>query len=79
VPNINEIRRKKDQEIEEISKDACDFVNKLLNKIADERLGSRKNSENIKEHSFFSKINWTQLENGGLESPFKPDVTFFNF
>jgi len=76
VPNINEIRRKKDQEIEEISNDACDFVKKLLNKVADERLGSRNNPENIKEHSFFSKINWIQLENGELEPPFKPDVIF---
>ncbi len=76
VPNINEIRRKKDQEIEEISNDACDFVKKLLNKNPNKRLGSIKISQSIKEHPFYSKIDWTQLENSALVPPIKPNVIF---
>lgn len=54
------------------SEEAKDFVNDLLNKNPDQRLGSINNSQNIKNHSFFSDIDWNLLENGGLEPPFKP-------
>ena len=79
TPKINEIRRRKFPDMEEISESAWDFVNKLLNKVPEERLGSRNNPENIREHDFFSKIDWAQLENGDSEPPIKPYVIFLKF
>jgi hypothetical protein len=55
-----------------ISEHGCNFVCKLLKKKPAERLRSRENPEQIKEHPFFKSIDWTQLENGGLEPPIKP-------
>jgi hypothetical protein len=67
---------KKDAEKEEITENACDFVKKLLNKNPNKRLGSIKISQSIKEHPFYSKIDWTQLENSVLVPPIKPNVIF---
>ena len=73
LPDINETRKTKNPHLEKISKAGCDFVNELLRKYPKERLGSR-NSEKIKEHSFYREINWAQLENGKIEPPIKPNV-----
>ena len=60
-----------------ISENGCDFVKKLLNKNPLERLGSRTNAQNIKNHSFFADIDWIQLEKVELKPPLKPDVVIF--
>ena len=70
LPDFVEIRKKNFPEMKDISENGSDFVKKLLQKNPDERLSSA----NIKEHDFYGSINWTKLENGDLESPFKPYV-----
>ena len=76
LPNINEKRKLIDPKFEKISKNGCDFVENLLIKDPVQRLGSSKNPQRIKNHAFFSSINWTHLENGEIEAPIKPDVIF---
>lgn len=78
LPNVNETRTGKCSQTEEISESGCNFVKNLLKKIPNERLGSSYNSENIKEHPFFSSINWTKLEDGELDAPIKPDVNIYS-
>jgi len=78
LPGINEILKKKHPKMQDISEAACDFVKMLLNKNPEERLGSRNNHQNIKEHPFFNEINWNQLENGELPPPIKPNVCSSN-
>jgi len=43
------------------SKDAIDLISKLLEKDPEKRLGSKRGSEEIKDHPFFSGINWDQM------------------
>jgi serine/threonine protein kinase len=59
-----------------ISKEACDFVSRLLNKNLNERLGNKENNEDIKNDPFFSSIEWNLLENGLSKPPIKPDVVY---
>ena len=62
-----------------LTNEAQQFIKDLLIKEKDERLGSRKNNKNVKEHPFFESINWNKVENGELEPPFKPiEVIYFN-
>ena len=77
MPNINEIYKKNCPEKEEITETACDFVKQLLNKDLNKRLGSISNPQNIKQHQFYSSIDWIQLENGVLEPHLKPNVIYF--
>ena len=44
-----------------ISKKAKNLIIKLLRKNPNERLGSKNDSEEIKNHIWFSSINWDQL------------------
>ena len=47
---------------ERLSKDAKDFIIKLLNKNPAKRLGAgKKDSEELKSHSFFSGVNWENV------------------
>jgi len=58
-----------------LSDEAQDIVRKLLHKNPKKRLGSGKEgSESIKEHPFFSNIDWEQLFNKETKVPFKPPV-----
>ncbi len=75
LPNFGEIRKRNFPKMKEISQNGIDFVQQILKKNPDERLCS----ENITKHSFYSSINWTNLVNGDLESPFKPYVISFSF
>ena len=59
--------------------EAQQFIKDLLIKAKDERLGSRKNNKNVKEHPFFERINWNKVENGELEPPFKPIEVIYYF
>ena len=58
----------------EISIEAKEFLKNLLKKNKTERLGSRKNTKNVKQHAFFDKLNWDQFEKGEVEPPYKPIV-----
>lgn len=50
-----------------------DFITKMLHKDPKKRLGGNsKNATEIKEHPFFTEINWNDLKAKTLKSPFKP-------
>jgi len=57
-----------------LSEDACDLVSKLLEKDPLKRLGCKYDSEEIKDHPWFSDVNWTKLENSQLDPPFVPSL-----
>jgi len=56
-----------------ISEEAKDFVLQLLNKNPQERLGT-KGPQEIKDHKWFSDINWEELSQRKLNPPFKPEL-----
>lgn len=63
---------KKDKKIN-ISSNAIDLLEKLLNKDAHKRLGSGENAiENIKNHSFFKGVNWEKIYNKQIKPEFIP-------
>lgn len=49
----------------------CDFINQLLHRKPDNRLGN-KGIEDIKNHPWLSDINWEKLVNKELNAPFVP-------
>lgn len=55
------------------SKNAKDFILKLLNKTPSKRLGANGAPE-VKAHPFFETINWTDLANKRIPAPFKPNI-----
>jgi serine/threonine protein kinase len=57
-----------------VSPAAVDILEKLLTKDKAERLGTKRDVEEIKEHEFFASINWTLLDQRLVEPPFVPDV-----
>jgi hypothetical protein len=79
LPNMNEKRKEINSDYPNISENACDFVAKLLVKDPTQRLGSRTNSQDIKSHPFYDKIDWEQLENGEIKPPLQPDVLNYVF
>ena len=58
-----------------ISETCKDLIKRLLNKKYNERLGFNNDFEEIKNHEFFKDINFDDLSNKKLESPFRPDIT----
>ena len=72
-----------------ISDDLKDFVEKLLKKNWEERLGKDGDINEIKNHGFFKGFNFDELLKQKLESPFKPkfdgnltnnnSVEFYNY
>ncbi|KAJ3211351.1 hypothetical protein HDU67_004585 [Dinochytrium kinnereticum] len=76
--NVNEMYKKilKDEITfpEEVGPAAKDLLKKLLNRDPSQRLGS-KNAEEIKNHPFFSEINWQKLMGRKYTPPFRPNVT----
>ncbi|KAI5816985.1 kinase-like domain-containing protein [Pyronema omphalodes] len=60
-----------------LSADAKDFINRLLKKEPNKRLGYNlaKDLPIIKAHRFFRKINWKKLEARELQAPIQPLVT----
>lgn len=62
-----------------ISKDARDFISKLLDVNDATRLGSGPNGwENIKNHPFFRDIDWVLLEQKQILPPYVPTVVAIN-
>ncbi|XP_045151299.1 serine/threonine-protein kinase Sgk2 [Echinops telfairi] len=53
---------------------ACDLLQGLLHKDQRRRLGSREDFLEIKNHVFFSPINWDDLYHKRLTPPFNPNV-----
>ena len=54
------------------SLEIVDFVNKLLQRKPQERLGFRGSSE-LKNHLWLREVNWKSILEKKLEAPFKPD------
>ena len=55
------------------SENLCDFINKMLVINPKDRIGSNNNVEEIKNHPFFSGLNWKHLYHKTIRSPFKND------
>ncbi|KAB0406995.1 hypothetical protein E2I00_007872 [Balaenoptera physalus] len=53
---------------------ACDLLQALLHKDKRQRLGSKTDFLEIKNHVFFSPINWDDLYHKRLTPPFNPNV-----
>ncbi|XP_037668380.1 intraflagellar transport protein 52 homolog isoform X3 [Choloepus didactylus] len=53
---------------------ACDLLQGLLHKDQRQRLGSKADFLDIKNHVFFSPINWDDLYHKRLTPPFNPNV-----
>lgn len=56
----------------------CDFVNKLLKRKKNLRLGS-KDIKEIMEHPWLNNFDWKQLANGEMKSPFETDFYTENY
>ena len=56
----------------QVSDSAKDLLSKLLIKNQDDRLGSKKGFDEIKEHPFFKGFDFDKLLKKELEAPFKP-------
>ncbi|XP_044031561.1 serine/threonine-protein kinase Sgk3 isoform X4 [Siniperca chuatsi] len=59
------------------SSTAWSLLQGLLEKDGTHRLGSRDDFNEIKEHSFFSSINWDDLEQKKIPPPFTPNVSSY--
>ena len=70
----NEVQIKKDEKPNDWSNDSVDFVNKLLKRKEDKRLGS-KGIEEIKQHSWFKNFDWIGVKNIKVNAPFIPIKT----
>ncbi|KAJ7935427.1 kinase-like domain-containing protein [Mycena leptocephala] len=57
-----------------ISEDGRQFVRGLLNRNPKHRLGAVRDVEELKEHPFFSSIDWAALARKEVMPPFKPVV-----
>lgn len=57
-----------------IGDDGKQFVKGLLNRNPQNRLGARHGTAELKEHPFFSSINWDLLYRKQITPPFKPIV-----
>ena len=57
---------------EKLSKEAMDFINKLMQKDPNKRLGYFGGINEIKKHPWLININWKELYNFKLKAPFIP-------
>ncbi|KAJ7179344.1 Pkinase-domain-containing protein [Mycena filopes] len=57
-----------------INEDGKQFVKQLLNRNPKHRLGAVRDAEELKEHPFFSSIDWAALARKQVTPPFKPIV-----
>jgi serum/glucocorticoid-regulated kinase 2 len=62
-----------------MSKDVCDLISKLMEKDPRDRLGTNYGFFEIKQHPFFSKVNWRKVEKRQVVPPFVPSVRETNF
>lgn len=56
------------------SEEIIDFINRLICRNKDKRLGKKSFSE-IKKHPWLSSINWSLLRKKQLKPPFAPQKT----
>ena len=58
----------------DMSPQAVDVLTKFLSRNAKERLGSQGGILQVKQHSFFSDVDWQAMLNRSIEAPFKPNL-----
>ena len=58
-----------------LSEDAKDIIRKLLEKNPKKRLGSQNGIEEIKNHPFFSTIDFNLIEQKKIKAPFIPELS----
>ena len=58
-----------------LSEEAKDIIQKLLEKNPKKRLGSQNGIEEIKNHPFFAKIDFNLIEQKKVKAPFIPEIT----
>ena len=56
----------------EISEECEDFLEKILKKAPEERLGSIAGSLEIMSHPWFQKMNWSDLTQKKVKPPYQP-------
>ena len=61
------------------SKESVDFINKLLLRKPNKRLGYKNGINELKKHIWFKDIDWEKLEKKEIEAPFLPDKNSENF
>jgi serine/threonine protein kinase len=60
---------------EDMSSAAASFLSQLLEREPAKRLGMKTSPfGDIRQHAFFSQIDWLKVESFQLEPPFKPNV-----
>ena len=58
-----------------LAKDAKGFIERLLTRDPNERLGCMKlGTEEVKRHAFYSKINWHRLQKKLIQPPYVPEL-----
>lgn len=57
---------------------AADFINKMLKRKPEERLGS-KGMDEVKGHPWFKDISWDKLSSKKYPSPFMPNLDDQNY
>ena len=62
-----------------ISSECKEFIANLLEKDKYKRLGSRKNPNKARNHSFFREIDWEKLEKAEIKAPFIPNLVVILF
>ncbi|CAD8050516.1 unnamed protein product [Paramecium sonneborni] len=73
-----QVQIKKTEIPDDWSLDAADFINKLLQRKPQNRLGF-SGSQEIRDHPWFSQFPWNKLQNKSLTPPFIPNATDDNF
>lgn len=59
----------------QIGEDARDFIERLLQKNPQERLGFQNDAEDLKRHKFFKRIDWLKLKSKKIPTPMKPALS----
>uniref|UniRef100_A0A8C5MN12 Uncharacterized protein n=1 Tax=Leptobrachium leishanense TaxID=445787 RepID=A0A8C5MN12_9ANUR len=54
---------------------ATKLIKSLLTKLPDRRLGSQKGAQDVKDHPFFTEINWMDLLAKKIQPPFTPSLS----
>lgn len=73
-----QVEIRKGQIPEHWSMEAADFINRLIQRKPENRLGV-KGIHQIKEHPWVRELNWGKLKHKEIESPFVPTMRKDNF
>ena len=52
----------------------CYYLFQLLQKEKENRLGAKRDFQEIRNHSFFAEINWDDLDAKKINPPYNPNV-----